>query len=137
MSNTYLDWAKRNMTLNGFQGLEHQFIRVDCLEWLRRGGGGQRYGVIFLDPPSFSTSKRMEATLDLQRDHVQLIRDAVQLLEPDGVLIFSNNLRSFRMDTEALAELELEDVSRSTLPKDFERNPKIHNCWRIQRGGSG
>jgi 23S rRNA (guanine2445-N2)-methyltransferase / 23S rRNA (guanine2069-N7)-methyltransferase len=135
MSNTYLDWAKRNMALNGLQGPEQQFVRVDCIEWLRRGGGGQRYGVIFLDPPSFSTSKRMEATLDLQRDHVQLIRDAARLLEPDGVLIFSNNLRSFRMDLEALADLEIEDISRSTLPKDFERNPKIHNCWRIRKGG--
>jgi 23S rRNA (guanine2445-N2)-methyltransferase / 23S rRNA (guanine2069-N7)-methyltransferase len=135
MSNTYLDWAKRNMALNGFQGLEHQFVRVDCVEWLRRGGGGQHYGLIFLDPPSFSTSKRMEATLDLQRDHVELIRDAARLLEQDGVLIFSNNLRSFRMDLEGLADLEVEDISRSTLPKDFERNPKIHNCWRIRRGG--
>jgi 23S rRNA (guanine2445-N2)-methyltransferase / 23S rRNA (guanine2069-N7)-methyltransferase len=135
MSNTYLDWAKRNMALNGFQGPEHQFVRVDCTEWLRRGGGGQHYGVIFLDPPSFSTSKRMDATLDLQRDHVELIRHAVQLLEDDGVLIFSNNLRRFRMDVEALADLEIEDISRATLSKDFERNPKIHNCWRIRRIG--
>jgi 23S rRNA (guanine2445-N2)-methyltransferase / 23S rRNA (guanine2069-N7)-methyltransferase len=136
MSNTYLDWAKRNMALNGFQGPEHQFVRVDCMEWLRRGGGGRHYGLIFLDPPSFSTSKRMEDTLDLQRDHVQLIRQAARLLEPDGVLIFSNNLRRFRMDLEALADLEVEDISRAILPKDFERNPKIHNCWRIQKSGS-
>ncbi len=132
MSNTYLDWARRNMELNGFRGPEHQFIRVDCIEWLRRGGGGKRYGLIFLDPPSFSTSKRMETTLDLQRDHVELIRDALRLLEPDGVLIFSNNLRRFRMDREALADLEVEEISRATLPQDFARNPKIHNCWRIR-----
>jgi 23S rRNA (guanine2445-N2)-methyltransferase / 23S rRNA (guanine2069-N7)-methyltransferase len=135
MSNTYLDWAKRNMALNGFRGPEHQFVRVECIEWLQRGGGGQRYGVIFLDPPSFSTSKRMEATLDLQRDHVELIKNAARLLEEDGVLVFSNNLRRFRMDREALADLEIEDISRSTLPRDFERNPKIHNCWRIRRTG--
>lgn len=135
MSNTYLEWARQNMALNGFQGPEHQFVRVDCREWLARGGGGVRYGLIFLDPPSFSSSKRMEGTLDIQRDHVELIRNAAGLLEPDGVLIFSNNLRGFKMDREALAGLQVEDISRETLPKDFERNPKIHNCWRIALSG--
>ena len=131
MSNTYLDWARRNMTLNGFNTAEHQFIRADCVEWLKQGGDGTQYGLIFLDPPSFSTSKRMDATLDLQRDHVNLIRDAVKLLEPKGVLIFSNNLRRFRMDLAQLDDLQMEDISRATLPNDFQRNPRIHNVWRI------
>ena len=132
MSNTYLDWAKRNMQLNRFDGAEHRFIRADCVEWLKRGGDGNRYGLIFLDPPSFSTSKRMDATLDLQRDHVDLIRGAARLLEPDGVLIFSNNLRRFRMERERLENLQVEDISRATLPNDFQRNPRIHNVWRIR-----
>lgn len=132
MSNTYLDWARRNMELNGFNGAEHRFIRADCVDWLKGGGDGNRYGLIFLDPPSFSTSKRMEGTLDLQRDHVDLIRGAARLLEPDGVLIFSNNLRRFRMDRERLQELEVEDISRATLPNDFQRNPRIHNVRRIR-----
>ena len=132
MSNTYLDWAKRNMQLNRFDGAEHRFIRADCVEWLKRGGDGNRYGLIFLDPPSFSTSKRMDATLDLQRDHVDLIRGAARLLEPDGVMIFSNNLRCFRMERERLENLEVEDISRATLPNDFQRNPRIHNVWRIR-----
>ena len=132
MSNTYLDWAQRNMQLNRFDGAEHRFIRADCVEWLKRGGDGNRYGLIFLDPPSFSTSKRMDATLDLQRDHVDLIRGATNLLEPDGVLIFSNNLRRFRMERERLENLQVEDISRATLPNDFQRNPRIHNVWRIR-----
>ena len=132
MSNTYLDWAKRNMQLNRFDGAEHRFIRADCVEWLKRGDDGNRYGLIFLDPPSFSTSKRMDATLDLQRDHVDLIRGAARLLEPDGVMIFSNNLRRFRMERERLENLEVEDISRATLPNDFQRNPRIHNVWRIR-----
>jgi 23S rRNA (guanine2445-N2)-methyltransferase / 23S rRNA (guanine2069-N7)-methyltransferase len=132
LSNTYLEWARRNLELNGFRGSSHRFVRADCTEWLAQGGDGGRYGLIFLDPPSFSTSKRMEGTLDIQRDHGSLIRNAARLLEPDGVLIFSNNLRRFRMDREALADLEVEEITRATLPKDFERNPKIHNCWRIR-----
>ncbi len=132
MSNTYLDWAKRNMFLNGLQGPEHQFVRVDCVEWLERGGGGKQYGVIFLDPPSFSSSKRMDGVFDVQRDHVALIKSAAGLLEPDGVLMFSCNLRSFKLDQEALQGLDIEDISRATLPQDFARNPKIHRCWQIR-----
>jgi 23S rRNA (guanine2445-N2)-methyltransferase / 23S rRNA (guanine2069-N7)-methyltransferase len=133
MSNTYLDWARRNMALNGFTGTAHEFIQANCLEWLDHTAGTRRYELIFLDPPSFSASKRMNGTFDVQRDHVALIRKTVRLLDGDGMLIFSNNLRRFRMDRDALADLIIEDISRATLPKDFERNPRIHNCWKIRR----
>lgn len=136
MSRTYLDWARRNLELNGIGGMGHELIQADCLEWLRQVAGRRRFELIFLDPPTFSTSKRMEGTLDIQRDHVDLIRAACALLEPDGVLIFSNNLRRFRMDREALGDLDITDISAETLPRDFARNPRIHNCWRIRRGAS-
>lgn len=131
MSKTYLEWSRRNLALNGIGGAEHRLIQADCRQWLEQTGDEARYGLIFLDPPSFSASKRMEGTLDVQRDHVSLIRSALRLLAPDGILIFSNNLRSFRIDKHALQDLELEDISRATLPKDFARSPHIHNCWRI------
>ena len=91
--------------------------------------------MIFLDPPTFSNSKRMDGTLDVQRDHVRLIRAAAALLEDDGVLVFSNNHRKFRLDTASLstAGLAVEDISARTIPKDFERNPRIHRCWLIRR----
>jgi len=135
LSRTYLDWARRNLELNGLAGEQHALVQADCLQWLADAARRRepRYGLVFLDPPTFSTSKRMTGTLDVQRDHVKLIRLAAGLLEPDGVLIFSNNLRRFRMDREALAELVIADITRATLPKDFERNPRIHNCWRITR----
>lgn len=133
LSNTYLEWAKRNMALNGFDGTEHRFVRADCVDWLRAGGDGRKFGLIFLDPPSFSTSKRMQSTLDLQRDHVALIQHTVRLLQPRGVLIFSNNLRRFRIDREGLSELQVDDISHQMLPPDFQRNPRIHNVWKIQR----
>lgn len=132
MSRTYLDWAQRNLALNGFSGPDDQIVQADCLQWLRQAAGGRRWGLIFLDPPSFSTSKRMSGTFDVQRDHVELILETVGLLEPDGTVIFSNNLRRFRMDTGALPDLEVEDITARTLPKDFARNPRIHNCWLIR-----
>jgi len=134
MSRTYLDWARRNMSLNGFSGGEHEYVYSDCLKWLDEAAWKQQsYDLVFLDPPSFSTSKRMDQTFDVQRDHVKLLQQTAKLLKPDGLLVFSNNLRRFKMDRKALAGLTIEDISRATLPKDFERNPRIHNCWKIRR----
>lgn len=133
MSRTYLDWASRNLELNGIRGRAHELIQADCLDWLAQAQGRRRFDLIFLDPPTFSASKRMDGTLDIQRDHVELIRAAVALLEPGGLLIFSNNLRKFRMDAESMPELAIQDIGPRTLPKDFARNPRIHNVWRIER----
>lgn len=133
MSRTYLDWARRNMALNGYEGSAHHYLQTDCIEWLDQIEKKHRFDLIFLDPPSFSTSKRMHATFDVQRDHVRLLQKTCRLLNPDGILIFSNNRRKFKLDQAALPELQIENISRATLPKDFERNPKIHHCWKIQR----
>jgi 23S rRNA (guanine2445-N2)-methyltransferase / 23S rRNA (guanine2069-N7)-methyltransferase len=132
MSYTYLDWARRNLELNKLLANKHELIQADLLVWLKENRQ-QRYGLIFLDPPTFSRSKRMEDTLDVQRDHASLIADTTALLEPGGVLIFSTNLRRFKLDRDALAGLLVEDITRKTIPKDFERDPKIHQCFRITR----
>jgi len=133
MSNTYINWAKKNMALNANEGT-HEFIQADCLEWLATEAqlANRQYDLIFLDPPTFSNSKRMDEVFDIQADHVQLINNAVSLLSPGGVLYFSTNFRRFKIDKQALSDLTVEDISAATIPEDFARNPKIHYCWRIQ-----
>jgi 23S rRNA (guanine2445-N2)-methyltransferase / 23S rRNA (guanine2069-N7)-methyltransferase len=132
MSNTYLTWAEKNLALNHLKGKQHEFIQADVLTWLL-ANHQRRFDLIFLDPPTFSRSKRMQDTLDIQRDHVELIRNSMALLAEDGVLLFSNNHQKFKLDKEALADLDVGDITQQTLPKDFERNPKIHHCFRITR----
>lgn len=132
LSNTYLDWTRRNLELNGLDARRHERVQADVFAWLAESHP-HRYGLIFLDPPTFSRSKRMAGTLDIQRDHVTLIRDAAALLEANGILVFSTNLRTFRLDRESLADFTIDDITRRTIPKDFERNPKIHHCFRIAR----
>lgn len=132
MSYTYLDWAQRNLELNGLRSKNHELVQADVLVWLRENRQ-RKYDLIFLDPPTFSRSKRMEDTLDIQRDHAALIGDAAALLEPGGTLIFSTNLRRFKLDSQALTGLAIENITRKTIPKDFERDPKIHQCFRIRR----
>ncbi len=132
LSRTYLDWAQRNMQANGFDDKHHAYIHSDCLQWLDGLGSVARYGLIFLDPPSFSSSKQMNDTLDIQRDHQMLIDKTMRILKPQGDLIFSNNLRRFRLDPAIEGQYQVENISRLTLPSDFERNPRIHHCWRIR-----
>ena len=130
MSNTYLDWAGRNFALNGIHEWEHELLRADCLAWLARREG--RFDLIFLDPPTFSNSKKMDEVLDIQRDHPAMIRDAMAILAPGGTLVFSNNFRRFRMDEGLIAEFAVEDITARTIPADFQRNARIHNCWLIR-----
>jgi len=132
MSRTYLDIARRNMALNGLRGDEHQFEQADCLMWIDKALlRGLKFGLIFLDPPTFSNSKRMEGSFDIQKDHVELLQKTAALLEPSGILIFSNNFRRFKMDMEGLKGLVVEDITSQTIPRDFERKAKIHSCWKI------
>lgn len=131
MSSTYLNWARRNMALNSIEGREHRFARADCLSWI--DAEKKRYDLIFLDPPTFSSSKAMESTFDVQRDHVKLIKMTADRLTKDGVLIFSNNRRKFEMDLPSLKDLNVEDITEQTIPRDFARSPRIHNCWLIKR----
>ena len=132
LSRTYLDWAGQNLALNGFSGQQHRLVAEDVLQWIQRERG--RYGLIFLDPPTFSNSKAMKRDFDVQRDHVRLITQVVRLLEPDGVLIFSNNFRRFKMDFHPLRALSIEEITKATIPPDFARNQRIHNAWRIVQG---
>ncbi|MEY3760167.1 MAG: hypothetical protein RIR39_1658, partial [Pseudomonadota bacterium] len=135
MSNTYTEWAKNNMALNKHTG-EHEFIQADCLEWLAneaKKAEVRHYDLIFLDPPTFSNSKRMEDVFDIQNDHAQLIKNAVTLLAPEGILYFSTNFRRFKIDSPGLSELTVEDISAATIPEDFSRNPRIHYCWKITK----
>ena len=135
MSKTYLDWAQRNMALNKNQS-NNRFIRADCIEWLtaeaNKSMPKKTYDLIFLDPPTFSNSKRMDNNLSVQDDHVALINHAAKLLSADGSLYFSTNFRRFKLDTEALTHLQLQDISSQTIPEDFSRTPRIHYCWEIK-----
>ena len=133
LSNTYLDWAHENLLLNGFTGDEHQLFRADCLAWLEEEGErGPRFDLIFLDPPTFSNSKRMAGVLDVQRDHVGMIRRSLKLLRPAGRLLFSTNYTRFKLDSQSLEDLNVEDLSAATIPKDFERHARIHRCFMVR-----
>lgn len=129
MSATYLDWARRNLTLNGFAPAAHELVQADVLTWLRQET--RRWDLIFLDPPSFSNSKRMTGTLDVQRDHAGIIRLALARLAPGGTLLFSTNRRGFRLDAEALGGLAIEDLTAASLDPDFDRPRVPHQVFRI------
>ena len=131
MSNTYLNWAEQNLLLNDIEGKQHKLIQADCLQWLEKCD--RQFDLIFVDPPTFSNSKRMEDSWDVQRDHIKLMTNLKRILRPNSTIVFSNNKRGFKMDFAKLEELGLSavEISHKTLPLDFERNKQIHNCWLV------
>ena len=128
-SQTYLDWARRNMDLNQIKPDQHHYERSDCMTWLKRTN--RRYDLILLDPPTFSNSRNSRSVFDVQRDHLHLIQLAFSRLTEAGTLIFSNNFRNFKLDEQILAAYHVEEISKETLPPDFHRRPNIHRCWMI------
>lgn len=142
MSQTYLRWAEKNFALNKLKGGNYKFERANCMEWLENAvsenesGNKNQYDLIFIDPPSFSNSKRMEGVFDVQADHKFLIESAMSLLSEDGKLVFSTNLRKFKLDVSIENGFEVVDFTRKSLDKDFERNQKIHKCWLITHESS-
>ena len=133
LSNTYLEWAQENLRLNGLDAPRHELLRADCLEWLERAAAaGAAFDLVFLDPPTFSNSKRMQGVLDVQRDHVGMVRRAMALLRPGGRLVFSTNYTRFRLDAGALSAFAIEDLTAATIPKDFARHARIHHCFVVR-----
>jgi len=130
LSNTYLEWARDNFALNRLDPARHRVVRDDCLRWLQTAKA--EFDLIFLDPPTFSNSKKMEATLDVQRDHGQLVSLAMARLAPGGTLVFSNNQRRFQLDQELAERFVVEDISARTFDPDFARRPDIHHVFLIR-----
>ncbi len=128
LSKTYLDWARRNLSLNGFSD-KHRLEQGDVMAWLQNAR--DTFDLIFIDPPTFSNSKRMEGVFDIQRDHVELLDLAMARLAPEGVLYFSNNFRRFELDANLAERYVVEEISGQTLDPDFARNGKIHRAWRL------
>ena len=129
LSPTYLEWAARNLALNGLSGHTHRLVQADVMAWLAAERG--RYDLIFCDPPTFSNSARAE-DFDLQREHAGLIRACMARLAPGGLLLFSNNFRRFRLDPELAEAFDVRDIRATTLDADFARDPRIHAAWEIR-----
>ena len=137
LSHTYLQWGERNFQLNqlDIDGEEHRFIRADVAKWLEQCD--QRFDLIFVDPPSFSNSKSTDADFDVQRDHVNLIQAAARCLKPGGTLVFSCNLRRFKLDYTALSTLQISDQQKRSKSRDFSRNQRIHHCFYMMKNSVG
>ncbi|WP_311944557.1 bifunctional 23S rRNA (guanine(2069)-N(7))-methyltransferase RlmK/23S rRNA (guanine(2445)-N(2))-methyltransferase RlmL [Halomonas piscis] len=130
MSNTYLDWARDNFALNGLDRARHRTIRADCIEWLETAG--TEFDLIFMDPPTFSNSKKMRSSLDVQRDHARLIALAMARLAPGGTLVFSNNQRRFKLDEAVSERYAVDDISGRTFDPDFARSTGLHHVFLVR-----
>ena len=128
LSSTYQDWARKNFEHNKISMKEHNFIIQNALDYLEKAVN--KFDLIFLDPPTFSNSKKMEDDFEVEKDQIVLIKNCLRLLSPGGTLYFSNNKRKFKLDP-IIAELAVvQDITEKTIPMDF-RDQKIHHCYKI------
>ena len=131
LSQNYLDWGRKNFALNGLPDLpSYQFIAQDIFEWIK--SNTEQYDVIFIDPPTFSNSKKFQGTFDVQRDHVPLINRAMNRLSAEGVLYFSNNFTKFVLDDEINNRYHVEEMTSQTIGFDFDSKRPIHQSWAIR-----
>ncbi|RYY79029.1 MAG: bifunctional 23S rRNA (guanine(2069)-N(7))-methyltransferase RlmK/23S rRNA (guanine(2445)-N(2))-methyltransferase RlmL [Moraxellaceae bacterium] len=134
LSNTYLNWSKQNFALNGLTvdhaDQQHQFFDADVFEWLKEGH--ETYDLIFIDPPTFSNSKKFQGTFDVQRDHASLLKRAMNRLSNGGTLYFSNNFRQFELDDDLATRFDVQEITDKTIAFDFKRNQKIHRAWQFR-----
>lgn len=131
MSQTYLRWAQENFQLNNLDPAKHNFINADVLEWLRNTKSPNTFDVIFLDPPTFSNSKKMDDTFEVERDQEFLVESCMNMLRPEGILYFSNNKRKFKISPAVLSKYKVKEITAESIPQDFH-DKKIHNCFEIR-----
>ena len=151
LSKRYLTWGMQNFKLNAFEAMlyhrnidtgdhpqQHQLLRCDCIQWLQQqslSNNSSQFDLIILDPPTFSNSKAMAQSLDVQRDHQELIRLTMSLLRRGGSLYFSTHRRQFKLERALLDDYLIEDITTQSIDKDFQRSPKgrnIHRLWVIK-----
>jgi 23S rRNA (cytosine1962-C5)-methyltransferase len=133
LSKTYLNWARRNMQYNKlYDDKKHQFIQADVMEWINSDMPKDFYDIIICDPPTFSNSKRMEDTFDVQRDHVALLKKLLRACTDTGHIYFSNNYRDFVLDRDNIPAVNVKDITGATTPFDFQG--RLHrSCFLIEK----
>jgi 23S rRNA (cytosine1962-C5)-methyltransferase len=132
LSKTYLDWAKRNMELNGFNdAAKYKHVHADVKQYLKTITAGY-FDIVVMDPPTFSNSKRMEDFLDIQRDHAELINDCLKGMKKDGILYFSTNYTKFLLDKESIRASSIKDITGSTTAFDFD-GKLSRLCFKISQ----
>ncbi len=130
LSETYLVRAQANMYLNGYGGPLHRFVKEDCMQWLKKSR--DNYGIIFIDPPTFSNVRHKNIVFSVQRDHVKMLHLAMNRLSLDGILIFSTNLRNFKLDPGLKQDFRVKDITQKTIPRDFRNKiPPVHRCYEF------
>jgi 23S rRNA G2069 N7-methylase RlmK/C1962 C5-methylase RlmI len=134
LSNTYLDWAKQNLQLNGTAFAKHQFLRSDAQEFLelRAQQNARPFDLAVVDPPTFSNSKKFEGVWDVQQQHAELLNLLLAQMAMGGVVYFSTNLRRFKLWEDQITPATIVEITSKTIPPDF-RNKRVHRCWRMVR----
>jgi 23S rRNA (guanine2445-N2)-methyltransferase / 23S rRNA (guanine2069-N7)-methyltransferase len=130
ISEKYLNRTLANLSLNGYGGPLHTTICADVMTWLR--SCRERFGLIFVDPPTFSNARHRGQSFSVQQHHAELLRLSMARLSRQGTLIFSTNFRKFKMAPEIEQAYRITETTPKTLPRDFRQKGRIHRSFILQ-----
>ena len=134
LSVNYNKWAEKNLLANGFANKDYVFHSSDTADFLsNERKNWKKYDIIIIDPPTFSNSRKMEGTFDIQRDYVSLIKVCLDLLDKEGYIIFSTNYTKFHFDPSRFKNIQLKNITNTTIDEDFSKKNKPHRCWLIEK----
>ncbi len=133
LSQTYLDWAKRNFIHNHLDPADHHFCKGDTFHWLRRfAKQGRKFDAIILDPPTFSRDDRGKV-FRVEHHFGQLAALAANILTQDGWLLCCTNCRSIsprEFESQLLDELPRPlRPHHARMPADFTDTPYLKSIW--------
>jgi len=128
-SAAYLQRTRAHFALNGFGGPQHETIQKDCFKWLMESR--DRYGLIFVGPPTFSNDRHRKRSFNIQDDHEKLLQLAMKRLSKEGLLLFFTNFRKFRLAESLKSKFDIQEITKQTIPEDFKKTPQIHRCWEF------
>lgn len=130
ISEKYLVRTLANLSINGYGGPLHTTVEADCMQWLQKEN--QRYGLIFVDPPTFSNARHTKRTFSIQEDHELLLRLAMKSLSQNGLLLFSTNFRKFQLNPSLHQDYTIDEITAQTLPRDFRQKGNIHRTFEFR-----
>ena len=131
-----IDAVRSAMAANGFAGKRYRYACADARTWLEREAqAGRTYDLIVCTPPGWMAPREEGGDWELQRDHVDLLRQVARVLSPTGTIVFAFEARDVRLDQGSLRDqgFSVTDASSQTLPPDFVRSARQHHCYLLER----
>lgn len=132
LSARYNTWCEENIALNGLDINNHVTITTDTFahfDFCKRNN--LKYDIIILDPPTFA--KKKGGSFSVAEDYEKLVRLAIPLLNPHGILASATNYSQWNFqDFHDLVEASIQKIGyqmQEICHAQADRDFPVHPHW--------